>query len=918
MAHEQEIIEQFRRAMADHGIVVTEEIVADGKFHRVHVDGDRKRARNGWYTLHLDGKPAGAFGCNKRFGNDQKFTWSAKGIKPLSPEERREFRKRMERQRLEREAEEHRRREAAAQHARFMWDQATECTEHPYLARKGVKSHGLRVGPWEKLDHEHGEVRVISEKALLIPIRDAKKVIHSLQAIFVGKAIGDRDKDFVKDGAKAGLFYSFGKPQTADVGGQQRQVIMIGEGYATLASAHECSGHAAIVAFDAGNLLPVGKTIRARFPDAVLLFLADNDQWTKTPVDNPGLTRAREAAKAVGGLVAVPGFAANEAGKPTDFNDLHQLRGADAVRETIEAALNPPPAAASDDTPPWEGEPKAPVAAPLPPPVAGDDDDRPENNGYFAILGYNRGTYYVFLHLQRQIKEVTAGQLGENGLIELAPLNWWEMNFPGQRTRIDTKAAAEFLIRAAERRGIYDPSKLRGRGAWIDDGRIVYHHGDYLSVDGQALDVTQIKSRYVYELDRSMLAPANDELSDADGQMLLDVSSAFRWVNPGNSALLAGWVALASVCGALRWRPHIWLTGGAGCGKSTVLNEYAHYLLRGIDLFVQGASSEAGIRQTLNQDALPVLFDESESNEENEARRVQNVLAMIRQSSTESDAQTLKGTVGGSAMNYHIRSMFCLASIQVALKQQADVERLTVLGLKPKRDDHDAAGTWKRISESLWRIHRDEELPARLFRRALNLLPITLKNIPVFSQAAAERFNSQRDGDQYGTLMAGAWSLISREPVTLEKAREMIGRYEWQDLRDNSETDESQRALMALMEAHVRIKGGIELTVYELVRAACGVETGIAEINDLTADAILQRYGMRVRDNWLVLSNNSNELRRLMAGTTFEADYRGVLLRVEGADKNNNKPERFNGVQTKCIRLPLGPLVPSDRDEAAF
>ena len=75
---------------------------------------------------------------------------------------------------------------------------------------------------------------------------------------------------------------------------------------------------------------------------------------------------------------------------------------------------------------------------------------------------------------------------------------------------------------------------------------------------------------------------------------------------------------------------------------------------------------------------------------------------------------------------------------------------------------------------------------------------------------------------------------------------------------------------------------------------------------------------MRVRGDWLLLSNNSNELRRLMEGTTFEADYRGVLLRVEGADKNDNKPERFSGVQTKCIRLPLGPLVRSDREEPAF
>ena len=244
------------------------------------------------------------------------------------------------------EAEEAEARAAAQQHAQFMWERAQplEGDDHPYLKSKSVSSHGLRVGAWEKLDHENGEVNVISERALLVPIRDDKKQIHSLQAIFAGKVMGDRDKDFVTDGAKSGHFYSFGKPVTVDVQGEQRAVILVGEGYATLASAHAATGHACIVAFDAGNVPKVARVLRARFPHHALVFLADNDQWTD---GNPGVTKAREAAAAVGGLVAVPPFDYSEGkpgkdGKlrgPSDFNDLHQLRGLDAVREVIEAAL---------------------------------------------------------------------------------------------------------------------------------------------------------------------------------------------------------------------------------------------------------------------------------------------------------------------------------------------------------------------------------------------------------------------------------------------------------------------------------------------------------------------------------------------------------------------------------------------------
>jgi hypothetical protein len=548
------------------------------------------------------------------------------------------------------------------------------------------------------------------------------------------------------------------------------------------------------------------------------------------------------------------------------------------------------------------------------PPTGDDDgDELPENNIHFTILGYDHERYFVFQHGKRQVAVLTKGDFTETGLIELAPLNWWELYFPGQNAAINKKAAANFIIRTAEKRGIFDmSSRSRGRGAWSDKGRFVYHHGDYLSVDGEKTDITQIKSKYVYELAHSLPEPANTPLSDEDGRRLLDTAKLFRWTTPGSAALLAGWVVLAPLCGALRWRPHIWLTGGAGCGKSTVLNLFVHVLMGGMDIFAQGNSSEAGIRQTLKADALPVLFDESESNEEGDARRIQNVLSLIRQASTESQAKTLKGTAGGDAMSFHIRSMFCLASVQVAIKHQADVERLTVLALRPKREDADAAATWKRIQESLYLIERDETLPARLFRRSIDLLPVIHENIAVFTEVAAARFGSQRDGDQYGTLLAGAWALTSAKPVTRAEAEAMIDSYDWSEHREHNETDEAQRALASLMEAHIRFVG-TEYTVFELVREAVGEMGGIdIGIGMSKADAVLQRYGMRVKGDRLLLSNQSRELPRLMQGTPFEADLRGLLLRVPGADRFGNRSIRINGLASKCISLPIKVLLEED------
>ena len=58
--------------------------------------------------------------------------------------------------------------------------------------------------------------------------------------------------------------------------------------------------------------------------------------------ENPGLSKAKEAAIEFGGALAVPDFGESRGSNDTDFNDLHKLKGALAVRIGIELnRLNP-------------------------------------------------------------------------------------------------------------------------------------------------------------------------------------------------------------------------------------------------------------------------------------------------------------------------------------------------------------------------------------------------------------------------------------------------------------------------------------------------------------------------------------------------------------------------------------------------
>ena len=92
--------------------------------------------------------------------------------------------------------------------------------------------------------------------------------------------------------------------------------IIVGTGWATTATCHEETGHAAVAAFSDGNLVGVAKLVRARYSAARLLIAADDD---RAKARNGGRLEGEAAARAVSGLLALPELC--RCCTCTDFND---------------------------------------------------------------------------------------------------------------------------------------------------------------------------------------------------------------------------------------------------------------------------------------------------------------------------------------------------------------------------------------------------------------------------------------------------------------------------------------------------------------------------------------------------------------------------------------------------------------------
>ncbi|MFT4266918.1 MAG: DUF927 domain-containing protein [Xenophilus sp.] len=199
-----------------------------------------------------------------------------------------------------------------------------------------------------------------------MPLRDGEGKLWNVQRIAPEKpGNGSPEKLFLKGGRKSGLWHLVG-PLTAPTGAD---VLLLAEGYATGASLLEATGRPVAIAFDAGNLVHVARALRQQLPMVRIVVCGDDDAATQARTGrNPGREKAEAAARAVHGLAVFPQGLADGA---SDFNDLHQSQGLDAVRGQVEAAVSALLARQPDDAAPAAAE-EAPETAAGPPDDAGE------------------------------------------------------------------------------------------------------------------------------------------------------------------------------------------------------------------------------------------------------------------------------------------------------------------------------------------------------------------------------------------------------------------------------------------------------------------------------------------------------------------------------------------------------------------
>lgn len=536
----------------------------------------------------------------------------------------------------------------------------------------------------------------------------------------------------------------------------------------------------------------------------------------------------------------------------------------------------------------------------------------------YVPMGHDRGRFYFYGRAGGQVRDFSARDLtGIGSLLEIAPLSFWEREYPG-KTGADVRAAGNALIAACHRAGIYDPDRLRGRGAWLDEGHAVLHLGDRLLINGHDADLNALNGHAIYERARRLPVDIGAAPLAADkAARLMELCMALPFEDVGSMGrLLAGWCVIAPVCGAMPWRPHLWLVSEAGGGKTWVWDNIVRPLLGAVALRCQSKSTEAFLRQRLGSDALPVLFDEFESQNDRDRDRIQQVLDLARQASSEDGAEIGKGGQDGRAKSYRIRSCFAFASINLGLSQAADESRTVVLTLRPNDNQAARAEAFAKLKV----LHAEIMQPgfaAALLARTLKLMPVIRANAETFAQAIA-RTAGRRTGDTVGVLLAGAWSLRTSRLATAEEAAAFVTDQEWvKNAVDRSAADpEWRRALSFLAQQTIRVvpkSGKVEdVPVGELLAKWDGSNVGSDAITREDAELALTRAGIRLDldapEAVFYLATGAEQVRRWFQNSTWATGWAATIARAPGVTKMD-KARRFGPLVSKGLAVPLQLLL---------
>ncbi|ASC05634.1 hypothetical protein S101468_01376 [Acetobacter pasteurianus subsp. pasteurianus] len=414
-----------------------------------------------------------------------------------------------------------------------------------------------------------------------------------------------------------------------------------------------------------------------------------------------------------------------------------------------------------------------------------DNDGRPPKTKEkkpcpVVTIGHLDGSFY-FLDRVGQLRVLKASQMTRRpDLVALfgGNIDWLKETFP-KTAKVKDKDAegnetarevvvdfninhtCQFLQRECFSAGLFgDHIQIRRPGIWpTSEGMPVVHCGDRVLV-GSKLELPGTR------IGNQIWAAAPAEPRPAEPCEAIDAREFQRQVRElwdfrleGSDIIVMGMLACAYYGAAIPWRPAGFLTGPAGCGKSSLLR----VLQNAIPLkFATNDASKAGIEQMVDGRAIPMLVDEASDRVDQRAARA--LLDLVLSATGGEGTKGARGGSDGIARKIAVAGSIIMASIRPPDMEAQHLGRFTLVEMQAPKNGADHTAEHREFAE--WA----KEIGPKLWGRALAGWQ-RYSAARVILRAAVGRSGCQpREMDQMGSLLAGWWVLINDQVPTEAEA----------------------------------------------------------------------------------------------------------------------------------------------------
>lgn len=247
-----DFISDFITFIVNNGIMPrsTKDVVPSDHFKRLASQSDKGGKRSISYWLKIEHDFAYGYAHDFRTGISKSFK-SYNQDSSLSRADIARIKALLKARQADQDAIIAARQAKTAQRAKKLWDGAKIGGESPYAEKKGIAAISART---------------IGDD-LLISLNDPK----SGEIVSYQRIRPDGRKKFPFGGKKKGCCHVIGQIDPT-------KPFVMCEGYATGCTLHEATKMPVVVAFDAGNMLPVAQALRGIYRTTPIIVAADNDQ----------------------------------------------------------------------------------------------------------------------------------------------------------------------------------------------------------------------------------------------------------------------------------------------------------------------------------------------------------------------------------------------------------------------------------------------------------------------------------------------------------------------------------------------------------------------------------------------------------------------------------------------------------------